>query len=158
MAGMEVVVVACDERGNVDLADLQAKAEKHSANLAAVMVTYPSTHGVFEEGIQQLCEIVHQHGGQVYVDGANMNALVGVAAPGKFGGDVSHLNLHKHSVFRMAAADLVLALLQSVRIWRNSCRIRHRPVMFVANRVSLLSAPLRLALHRFCLSHGCISP
>ncbi|WP_423679919.1 aminomethyl-transferring glycine dehydrogenase [Undibacterium sp. WLHG33] len=95
MAGMGVVVVACDDRGNVDLADLQAKAEKHSANLAAVMVTYPSTHGVFEEGIQQLCEIVHQHGGQVYVDGANMNALVGVAAPGKFGGDVSHLNLHK---------------------------------------------------------------
>lgn len=95
MAGMEVVVVACDDRGNVDLADLQAKAEKHSVNLAAVMVTYPSTHGVFEEGIQQLCEIVHQHGGQVYVDGANMNALVGVAAPGKFGGDVSHLNLHK---------------------------------------------------------------
>jgi glycine dehydrogenase len=95
MVGMEVVVVACDERGNVDLADLQAKAEKHSAHLAAVMVTYPSTHGVFEEGIQALCEIVHQHGGQVYVDGANMNALVGVAAPGHFGGDVSHLNLHK---------------------------------------------------------------
>ena len=95
MVGMEVVVVACDERGNVDLDDLRAKAEKHSANLAAIMVTYPSTHGVFEEGIQQLCEIVHSHGGQVYVDGANMNALVGVAAPGKFGGDVSHLNLHK---------------------------------------------------------------
>ncbi|MDE2427729.1 MAG: aminomethyl-transferring glycine dehydrogenase [Burkholderiales bacterium] len=95
MVGMEVVVVACDERGNVDLADLKAKAEQHSANLAAAMVTYPSTHGVFEEGIQQLCEIVHSHGGQVYVDGANMNALVGVAAPGKFGGDVSHLNLHK---------------------------------------------------------------
>ncbi|MFZ6774811.1 aminomethyl-transferring glycine dehydrogenase [Undibacterium sp. SXout7W] len=95
MVGMDVVVVACDERGNVDLADLAAKAEKHSANLAAIMVTYPSTHGVFEEGIQQLCEIVHSHGGQVYVDGANMNALVGVAAPGQFGGDVSHLNLHK---------------------------------------------------------------
>ncbi|MFZ6639912.1 aminomethyl-transferring glycine dehydrogenase [Undibacterium sp. TC4M20W] len=95
MVGMDVVVVACDDKGNVDLADLQAKAEKHSANLAAAMVTYPSTHGVFEEGIQQLCEIVHSHGGQVYVDGANMNALVGVAAPGKFGGDVSHLNLHK---------------------------------------------------------------
>ncbi|QAU33746.1 aminomethyl-transferring glycine dehydrogenase [Janthinobacterium sp. 17J80-10] len=95
MVGMEVVVVACDERGNVDLADLKAKAEKHSANLAAVMVTYPSTHGVFEEGIQSLCEIVHAHGGQVYVDGANLNAMVGVAAPGKFGGDVSHLNLHK---------------------------------------------------------------
>jgi glycine dehydrogenase len=95
MVGLEVVVVACDERGNVDLADLKAKAEKHSANLAAVMVTYPSTHGVFEEGIQSLCEIVHAHGGQVYVDGANLNAMVGVAAPGKFGGDVSHLNLHK---------------------------------------------------------------
>lgn len=95
MVGMEVVVVACDDNGNVDLVDLKAKAEKHSANLAAAMVTYPSTHGVFEEGIQQLCEIVHAHGGQVYVDGANMNALVGVAAPGKFGGDVSHLNLHK---------------------------------------------------------------
>ncbi|MBC3808047.1 aminomethyl-transferring glycine dehydrogenase [Undibacterium seohonense] len=95
MVGMEVVVVACDNNGNVDLVDLKAKAEKHSANLAAAMVTYPSTHGVFEEGIQTLCEIVHAHGGQVYVDGANMNALVGVAAPGKFGGDVSHLNLHK---------------------------------------------------------------
>ncbi len=95
MVGLDVVVVACDERGNVDLLDLKAKAEKHSANLAAVMVTYPSTHGVFEEGIQELCEIVHAHGGQVYVDGANMNALVGVAAPGSFGGDVSHLNLHK---------------------------------------------------------------
>ncbi|MDO8653609.1 MAG: aminomethyl-transferring glycine dehydrogenase [Undibacterium sp.] len=95
MVGLQVVVVACDERGNVDLVDLKAKAEKHSANLAAVMVTYPSTHGVFEEGIQELCEIVHSHGGQVYVDGANMNALVGVAAPGSFGGDVSHLNLHK---------------------------------------------------------------
>ncbi|WP_317205905.1 aminomethyl-transferring glycine dehydrogenase, partial [Janthinobacterium sp.] len=95
MVGMQVVVTACDASGNVDLADLQAKAEKHSANLACVMVTYPSTHGVFEEGIQQLCEIVHGHGGQVYIDGANMNALVGVAAPGSFGGDVSHLNLHK---------------------------------------------------------------
>ncbi|WMW79218.1 aminomethyl-transferring glycine dehydrogenase [Undibacterium cyanobacteriorum] len=95
MVGMEVVVVACDANGNVDLVDLKAKAEKHSANLAAAMVTYPSTHGVFEEGIRELCDIIHAHGGQVYVDGANMNALVGVAAPGKFGGDVSHLNLHK---------------------------------------------------------------
>jgi glycine dehydrogenase len=95
MVGMQVVVTACDENGNVDLADLKAKAELHSKNLACVMVTYPSTHGVFEEGIRELCEIVHSHGGQVYVDGANMNALVGVAAPGAFGGDVSHLNLHK---------------------------------------------------------------
>ena len=95
MAGMRVVVVACDAKGNVDLADLALKAQLHSANLSCVMVTYPSTHGVFEEGIQQMCEIVHAHGGQVYIDGANMNALVGVAAPGSFGGDVSHLNLHK---------------------------------------------------------------
>jgi len=95
MAGMKVVVVACDENGNVDLEDLAKKAEQHNKNLAAIMITYPSTHGVFEQGVQQICEIVHKHGGQVYVDGANMNAMVGVAAPGQFGGDVSHLNLHK---------------------------------------------------------------
>ena len=95
MAGMQVVVVACDQDGNVDLADLEAKARAHSADLAAIMVTYPSTHGVFEAGIRRACEIVHEHGGQVYVDGANLNALVGLAAPGEFGADVSHLNLHK---------------------------------------------------------------
>ncbi len=95
MAGMEVIVVSCDTNGNVDLVDLKNKAEEHSKNLAAIMITYPSTHGVFEEGVQELCEIIHQHGGQVYIDGANMNALVGTAAPGHFGGDVSHLNLHK---------------------------------------------------------------
>ena len=95
MAGMEVIVVNCDTNGNVDLVDLKNKAEQHSKNLAAIMITYPSTHGVFEAGVQELCEIIHQHGGQVYIDGANMNALVGTAAPGHFGGDVSHLNLHK---------------------------------------------------------------
>ena len=95
MCGMKVVVVACDEQGNVDIADLKAKAEAHSDNLSAIMVTYPSTHGVFEENITELCDIVHQHGGQVYIDGANLNAMVGVCQPGKFGGDVSHLNLHK---------------------------------------------------------------
>ncbi len=95
MVGMEVVVTKCDEQGNVDLNDLQAKAEKHSANLAAVMVTYPSTHGVFEEQISELCAIVHSHGGQVYLDGANMNAQVGLSRPGDYGADVSHLNLHK---------------------------------------------------------------
>ena len=95
MAGMQVVVTKCDDNGNVDMADLKAKCEQHSANLAAVMITYPSTHGVFETQVKALCELVHQHGGRVYVDGANMNALVGVAAPGEFGGDVSHLNLHK---------------------------------------------------------------
>ena len=95
MAGLTVVVTACDAQGNVDLADLKAKCEQHSANLAAVMITYPSTHGVFETSVKELCALVHSHGGRVYVDGANMNALVGVAAPGEFGGDVSHLNLHK---------------------------------------------------------------
>ncbi|HEX4942728.1 MAG TPA: aminomethyl-transferring glycine dehydrogenase, partial [Usitatibacteraceae bacterium] len=95
MAGMRVVVVACDSQGNVDLADLRAKAEAHRADLAAIMVTYPSTHGVFESGIRDICDIVHAHGGQVYVDGANLNALVGLASPGHFGADVSHLNLHK---------------------------------------------------------------
>ena len=95
MAGMKVVVTKCDAEGNVDLSDLRAKCELHSAKLAAVMVTYPSTYGVFDPQIKELCALVHQHGGRVYVDGANMNALVGVAAPGEFGGDVSHLNLHK---------------------------------------------------------------
>ena len=95
MVGMQVVVTACDASGNVDMADLQAKCEQHSAHLAAMMITYPSTHGVFEAQVKDLCALVHRHGGRVYVDGANMNALVGVAAPGEFGGDVSHLNLHK---------------------------------------------------------------
>ena len=95
MAGMEVVVVDCDDHGNVDLDDLRTKAELHAADLAALMVTYPSTHGVFEDTITDICDIVHAHGGQVYLDGANLNALVGVARPGRFGADVSHLNLHK---------------------------------------------------------------
>jgi len=95
MAGLQVVVTKCDAMGNVDMADLKARCEQHSEHLAAVMITYPSTHGVFETQVRELCALVHQHGGRVYVDGANMNALVGVAAPGEFGGDVSHLNLHK---------------------------------------------------------------
>lgn len=95
MAGMQVVVVACDEDGNIDIADLTAKAEQHRDNLSALMVTYPSTHGVFEVTIREICEIVHNNGGQVYLDGANLNAMVGVCCPGKFGADVSHLNLHK---------------------------------------------------------------
>ncbi len=95
MVNMKVVVVRCDEQGNVDLDDLQAKVQQYSANLAALMVTYPSTHGVFEEDIRRICDLVHEHGGQVYIDGANLNAMVGLAEPGRFGGDVSHLNLHK---------------------------------------------------------------
>ncbi|MDR6992074.1 glycine dehydrogenase [Luteimonas sp. 3794] len=95
MVGMTVVVTRCDKDGNVDIDDIRAKAEKYSDRLAALMITYPSTHGVFEEDVVAICDIVHQHGGQVYTDGANMNALVGVAKPGKWGSDVSHLNLHK---------------------------------------------------------------
>ena len=95
MCGMKVVVTRCDANGNVDVQDIRAQAEKHSANLAAILITYPSTHGVFEEDVVEICEIVHAHGGQVYTDGANMNALVGLARPGKWGSDVSHLNLHK---------------------------------------------------------------
>ena len=95
MCGMQVVVTKCDANGNVDVEDIRRNAEKYSDRLAAIMMTYPSTHGVFEEDVVEICEIVHRHGGQVYTDGANMNALVGVAKPGKWGSDVSHLNLHK---------------------------------------------------------------
>jgi glycine dehydrogenase len=95
MAGMEVVVVGCDARGDVDVGDLRAKAAAHTKDLAAVMITYPSTHGVFEEHVREICDIVHGHGGQVYLDGANLNAQVGLARPGDYGADVSHLNLHK---------------------------------------------------------------
>lgn len=95
MAGMKVVVIACDEKGNVDTDDLQSKVSQHSENLAALMITYPSTHGVYEETIVEICELIHKNGGQVYMDGANLNALVGVSRPGEFGADVSHLNLHK---------------------------------------------------------------
>ncbi|MFQ5958241.1 MAG: aminomethyl-transferring glycine dehydrogenase [Alphaproteobacteria bacterium] len=95
MAGLEVVVVACDEGGNVDVADLRAKAAENADRLAALMITYPSTHGVFEEAFRDICDIVHEHGGQVYLDGANLNALLGLCKPGRIGADVSHMNLHK---------------------------------------------------------------
>lgn len=95
MAGMQVVVVATDDHGNISLDDLKSKLETHKEKLAAIMITYPSTHGVFEEGVVEVCKLVHQYGGQVYIDGANMNAMVGLCAPGTFGGDVSHINLHK---------------------------------------------------------------
>ena len=95
MMGLKVVVIKTDDSGNIDLADLNAKAVEHSEHLSSLMITYPSTHGVFEETIREACDIVHSHGGQVYMDGANMNALVGIATPGAIGSDVSHLNLHK---------------------------------------------------------------
>ena len=95
MAGLKVVVVGCDREGNVDLADLRAKAEKHAGRLAALMITYPSTHGVFEQPIRDICDVIHRNGGQVYMDGANMNAQVGLTSPASIGADVCHLNLHK---------------------------------------------------------------
>ncbi len=95
MCGLDIVVVACDDNGNVDVADLKAKAEEHSKNLACLMITYPSTHGVFEESIKDICSIIHSHGGQVYMDGANLNAQIGLTSPGTIGADVSHMNLHK---------------------------------------------------------------
>jgi glycine dehydrogenase len=95
LAGLKVVPVACDDRGNVDPADLEAKAQQHHDKLAALVITYPSTHGVFEEGIRHICQVVHAHGGQVYMDGANMNAQLGLCRPGDMGADVCHLNLHK---------------------------------------------------------------
>ena len=95
MCGMRIVAIACDDQGNVDMSDLKAKAEKHKDKLSALMITYPSTHGVFEETIVEICDLVHAHGGQIYMDGANMNAQVGLCGPGYFGADVCHLNLHK---------------------------------------------------------------
>ena len=95
MVGYEVVVIDCDSNGDIDMEDLKEKADKHASNLAAMMITYPSTHGVFEEKVKDVCSLIHSHGGFVYIDGANFNAMVGMCYPGKFGGDVSHLNLHK---------------------------------------------------------------
>jgi glycine dehydrogenase len=95
MVGYEVVVIDCDENGDIDMTDLKNKAEQHSKNIAAMMITYPSTHGVFEEHVKDVCELIHSCGGFIYIDGANFNAMVGMCYPGKFGGDVSHLNLHK---------------------------------------------------------------
>ena len=95
IAGLKVIPVSCDDQGNVDVADLKAKAAKHREHLAALMITYPSTHGVFEETIREVCGIVHEHGGQVYMDGANMNAMVGLCRPGDMGAEICHLNLHK---------------------------------------------------------------
>lgn len=111
MAGMKIVVVGCDKRGNVDMEDLRAKAAEVADNLSCIMITYPSTHGVYEETVSEICEVIHQHGGQVYLDGANMNAQVGVTTPGFIGADVSHLNLHKTFAIPHAAVVQAWALL-----------------------------------------------
>jgi glycine dehydrogenase len=157
MAGMKVVVVACDENGNVDLDDLARKAEQHSKNLAAIMITYPSTHGVFEQGVQQICDIVHKHGGQVYVDGANMNAMVGVAAPGQFGGDVSHLNLHKTFCIPHGGGGPGVGPVAWARTWRTSCRTRTASAIVATRTASAASRPRRSARPASCRSRGCTS-
>ena len=125
MAGFSVVVVKTDADGNIDVADLEAKAEQHAANLGALMVTYPSTHGVFEASIKDITAIIHKHGGQVYMDGANMNAMVGIARPGDLGADVCHLNLHKTFCIRTAVVARAWVPSVSRRSWCRSCpRIR----------------------------------
>ena len=122
LAGMDVVVVASDANGNVDLPDLRAKIEQVGDKLAALMITYPSTHGVFEEAVTEICELVHQAGGQVYLDGANMNAMVGVAQPGKFGSDVSHLNLHKTFCIPHGGGGPGVVRWRCARTWLRTCR------------------------------------
>jgi glycine dehydrogenase len=155
MAGLKVVVVACDRDGNVDLADLEAKAKAHTADLASIMVTYPSTHGVFESGIRRICEIVHAHGGQVYVDGANLNALVGLAAPGKFGADVSHLNLHKTFCIPHGGGGPGVGRSASALSSRRSCR--HTGTCRASRhwKRSVRSRPHLLAALPFCRFRGC---
>ncbi|EUA35521.1 aminotransferase class-V family protein [Mycobacterium xenopi 3993] len=121
LAGMRVVVVACRANGDVDLDDLRAKVTEHAKRLAALMITYPSTHGVYEHDIAEICAAVHEVGGQVYVDGANLNALVGLARPGKFGGDISHLNLHKTFCIPHGGGDPVWGRSWPAHIWPRSC-------------------------------------
>jgi glycine dehydrogenase len=156
MAGMKVVVVACDAQGNVDIADLKAKAEQHANDLAAIMITYPSTHGVFEQNVREICEIVHAHGGQVYVDGANMNAMVGLTAPGQFGGDVSHLNLHKtfcipHGGGGPGVGPVAVGAPREVPAEPAFDRLRAR------RAGSARCRPRRTAPRRSCRSRGCTS-
>ena len=154
MAGMRVVVVKSAEDGTVDLDDLRAQCETHSQDLAAIMVTYPSTHGVYEEGITELCEIVHSHGGQVYVDGANLNALLGYAKPGEFGGDVSHPTCTRRSASRTAVAAPVSVRWLSEHTWRRTCpRTRCTPRSRSA-RASARSLPRPTARPASCRSRG----
>jgi glycine dehydrogenase len=121
MAGFDVVVVKSDEERQHRHPDLRAKAEKHADRLGALMVTYPSTHGIFEEGIRTICEIVHEHGGLVYMDGANMNAMVGLCRPGDIGADVCHLNLHKTFCIPHGGGGPGMGPSASRRTWHRSC-------------------------------------
>ena len=141
MAGFKVVTVAWDAQGNVDVADLREKAQTHRDSLGALMVTYPSTHGVFEETIREVCRIIHDSGGQVYMDGANMNAQVGLCCPGDLGADVCHLNLHKPSAYRTAEADQVWGPSRSRSIWLRICRSIHLPGLVATKQSARSAAP-----------------
>ena len=155
MCGMSVVVTKCDANGNVDVADIRAKAEKHSDRLAAIMLTYPSTHGVFEEDVVEICNIVHQHGGQVYTDGANLNALCGVARPGRWGSDVSHLNLHKTFCIPHGGGGPGVGPCAVKAHWRHTCR--RRSAAMAANATAAWFPPPPSAAHPSCRSRGCTS-
>jgi len=158
MAGLKVIVVACDDAGNIDVEDLRRLAGEHADNLAAFMVTYPSTHGVFEESIKEICSIVHEHGGQVYMDGANMNAQVGYCRPGDIGADVCHLNLHKTFAIPHGGGGRESGRSASPAIWLRifrhipSCRLIRR------RRLSVRSLRLRSEARVFCQFHGPTSP
>ncbi len=150
LAGMRVVVVACDELGNVDLDDLRAKIAQHRDELAGLMITYPSTHGVYEHEVGEICEAVHEAGGQVYVDGANLNALLGFARFGDFGGDLSHHNLHRRSASRTAAADPASARSRRRRTSRPSCpATRRRSATCMRSSRTASSRPSSTAAPRF---------
>jgi glycine dehydrogenase len=152
MAGLKVVVVKAAADGAVDLDDLRTKIIEHRHQLAAIMVTYPSTHGVFEESIVKLCDMVHEAGGQVYVDGANLNALLGLARPGSFGADVSHLNLHKTFCIPHGGGGPGLGRWALLRIWRRSCRTTLCSTLPVRRLASVRSRLLRTGRPASCLS------
>ena len=154
MAGMKVVAVACDSNGNIDVNDLRAKAEAHKKDLSSLMVTYPSTHGVFEETIREICQIIHANGGKVYMDGANMNAQVGLCRPADIGADVCHLNLHKRSVFRTVVVARGLGQLE----WPNISFHFFQVIRSTINLLSVRLRPRHGAVRVFCRFHGCTLP
>ena len=141
MMGMEVVVVNCDDSGNVEVADMRAKAEQYRERLSCLMITYPSTHGVFEASIKEICQIIHDNGGQVYMDGANLNALVGLVKPAELGADVSHMNLHKTFAIPHGGGGLVWVQLVLSNTWLISPIKSNFDAAFDVTRSAVSSAP-----------------
>ena len=153
LAGMQVEIIKCDENGNIDTKDLADKIQQFPDKIAALMITYPSTHGVYEESISKICNMIHDAGGQVYMDGANLNALVGISKPGHFGPDLCHINLHKTFVFHMGVGDLGLGLLRLKSIYLILFQIIHLIVMQALSLGLVLCHHLLGAAHLFCLFH-----